>query len=63
MPKNGMGRVLDRYEIDQRIVEVVSTTPDATISTISGETGLSYTAVRNAIDRLVTLGVIVENTD
>ena len=58
-----MGRVLDRYEIDQRIVEVVSTTPDATISTISGETGLSYTAVRNAIDRLVTLGVIVEDTD
>jgi predicted ArsR family transcriptional regulator len=62
MSKNGMGRVLDRYEIDQRIVEVVSTQPDATISIIADETGLSYTAVRNAIDRLVTLGIIVETS-
>jgi predicted ArsR family transcriptional regulator len=63
MSKNGMGRVLDRYEIDQRIVEVVTTQPNATISVISNETGLSYTAVRNAIDRLVTLGIIVETSD
>jgi len=63
MSKNGMGRVLDRYEIDKRIVKVVTIQPDATISIIAGETGLSYTAVRNAIDRLVTLGIIVETSD
>ncbi|MFX0169648.1 MAG: helix-turn-helix transcriptional regulator [Candidatus Hodarchaeota archaeon] len=63
MSKNGMGRVLDRYEIDQRIVEVIATQPDATITVIADETGLSYTAVRNALNRLVTLGIIVETSE
>lgn len=62
MTKNGIGRVLDRYEIDQRIIKVVTTQPKATISFIAGETGLSYTAVRNAIDRLVSLGIVAETS-
>jgi predicted ArsR family transcriptional regulator len=62
MSKDGMGRVLDRYEIDKRIIKVVTIQPNATISIIAGETGLSYTAVRNAIDRLVSLGIVVETS-
>lgn len=54
---------MDRYEIDQNIVEVIAMTPQVTIDGIAKETGLSYTAVRNGLRRLVSLGVVVETTE
>ncbi len=58
--KEAIGRVLDRYEIDSRIVECIAFNPKANIDLISKETGLSYTAVRNGLMRLVELGVVEE---
>ncbi|MFX1300077.1 MAG: helix-turn-helix transcriptional regulator [Promethearchaeota archaeon] len=63
MSRKAIGRVLDRYEIDQRIVEIVAVKPNSTIDAISTETGLSYTAVRNSLQRLISLKVIVETYD
>ncbi len=63
MSKRAVGRVLDRYEIDQRIVETIAVKPQVTIDGIAKETGLSYTAVRNSLQRLMNLGVVVETTD
>ncbi len=63
MVKRAIGRVMDRYEIDQRIVETIAVKPRVTIDGIAKETGLSYTAVRNSLQRLVNLGVVVEITD
>jgi predicted ArsR family transcriptional regulator len=63
MSKRAIGRVMDRYEIDQRIVETIAVKPKVTIDGIANETGLSYTAVRNSLQRLVNLGVVVEATD
>lgn len=63
MSRKAIGRVLDRYEIDQRIVEIVAVKPNSTIDAISTETGLSYTAVRNSLHRLISLKVIVETYD
>ena len=63
MSRKAIGRVLDRYEIDQRIVEIVAVKPNSTIDAIATETGLSYTAVRNSLQRLITLNVIVESYD
>lgn len=63
MSKRAVGRVMDRYEIDQRIVETIAVKPQVTIDGIAKETGLSYTAVRNSLQRLVNLGVIVETTE
>lgn len=63
MPKKAMGRVLDRYEIDQLIVQTIAISPDSTIDAISKDTGLSYTAVRNSLQRLVDLGVVIETSD
>ncbi len=60
MAKEAVGRVLDRYEIDARIVECVTLHPDATIDYISTQTKLSYTAVRNSLTRLASLGVIIQ---
>lgn len=60
MSRKAIGRVLDRYEIDQRIVEIVAIKPNSTIDAIATETGLSYTAVRNSLHRLISLKVIVE---
>lgn len=60
MEKEAVGRVLDRYQIDSRIVECITLHPDSTIDYISKETRLSYTAVRNSLTRLVGLGVIVQ---
>ena len=54
---------MDRYEIDQRIVETIATKPQVTIDGIARETGLSYTAVRNSLQRLINLGVVDETTD
>lgn len=61
MSKKAMGRVLNRYEIDQRIVEVISLNPHSTIDQIAKETGLSYTAVRNSLQRLISLDVVDES--
>ncbi len=61
MSKKAMGRVLNRYEIDQRIVEVITLNPQSTIDQIAKETGLSYTAVRNSLQRLMSLGVVDES--
>ncbi|MFX0079910.1 MAG: helix-turn-helix transcriptional regulator [Candidatus Hermodarchaeota archaeon] len=63
MSRKAIGRVLDRYEIDQRIVEIVAVKPNSTIDAIATETGLSYTAVRNSLQRLISLKVIVETYD
>ncbi len=63
MSKRAVGRVMDRYEIDQRIVEIIAVKPQVTIDGIAKETGLSYTAVRNSLQRLVNLGVVVETTE
>jgi predicted ArsR family transcriptional regulator len=63
MSKRAVGRVMDRYEIDQRIVETIAVKPQVTIDGIAKETGLSYTAVRNSLQRLVNLGVVVETTE
>ncbi|MFX1565521.1 MAG: helix-turn-helix transcriptional regulator [Promethearchaeota archaeon] len=63
MSKRAIGREMDRYEIDSRIVETIVTKPQVTIDGIAKETGLSYTAVRNSIQRLVNLGVVVETTE
>lgn len=63
MSRKAIGRVLDRYEIDQRIVEIVAVKPNSTIDAIATETGLSYTAVRNSLQRLASLKVIVETYD
>lgn len=60
MSRKGIGRTLDRYEIDTRIVETIAFNKSATIEIIANETGLSYTAVRNSLRRLVTLGVVEE---
>lgn len=54
---------MDRYEIDQRIVEIIAVKPKVTIDGIAKETGLSYTAVRNSLQRLTNLGVVVETTE
>jgi predicted ArsR family transcriptional regulator len=61
MSKKAMGRVLNRYEIDQRIVEVIAMSPHSTIDEIAKETGLSYTAVRNSLQRLMSLSVVDES--
>ncbi|MFX1562950.1 MAG: helix-turn-helix transcriptional regulator [Promethearchaeota archaeon] len=58
MPDSPMGRILDRYEIDSLIVECVIVNPDTNIELISKETGLSYTAVRNGLRRLISMGVL-----
>jgi len=63
MSKRAIGREMDRYEIDQRIVETIVVKPKVTIDGIAKETGLSYTAVRNSLQRLLNLGVVVEATD
>ncbi len=63
MSKKAVGRLLDRYEIDQRIVESIVMYPNLTIDGIANQTGLSYTAVRNSLQRLVSLGVVVEAMD
>ncbi len=63
MSKRALGRVMDRYEIDSRIVETIATKPQVTIDGIAKATGLSYTAVRNSLQRLVHLGVVIETTD
>ena len=60
MSKRAVGRVMDRYEIDQRIVETIVIKPQVTIDGIAKETGLSYTAVRNSLQRLINLRVVVE---
>jgi predicted ArsR family transcriptional regulator len=54
---------MDRYEIDSQIVKTIVTKPNVTIDGIAKETGLSYTAVRNSIQRLVNLGVVVETSE
>jgi predicted ArsR family transcriptional regulator len=58
MPGIAVGRVLDRYEIDAQIVRCITLKPDATIEFISQQTKLSYTAIRNGLRRLASLGVI-----
>jgi predicted ArsR family transcriptional regulator len=58
MPGNAVGRVLDRYEIDAQIVRCITLKPEATIEFISRQTKLSYTAIRNGLRRLASLGVI-----
>ena len=58
--RQAVGRLLDRYEMDTRIVEYVALHPEATIELIAKETGLSYTAVRNSLHRLVQMGVLEE---
>ena len=58
MVSEALGRVINRYEIDSRIVETIAFNPHATIDLVAKETGLSYTAVRNGLQRLVELGVI-----
>ena len=63
MSKRAVGRVMDRYEIDQRIVETIAVKPRVTIDGIAKETGLSYTAVRNSLQRLIHLRVVVETTE
>ncbi|MFX1317702.1 MAG: helix-turn-helix transcriptional regulator [Promethearchaeota archaeon] len=63
MSKRAIGREMDRYEIDQRIVETIVLKPNVTIDGIAKETGLSYTAVRNSLQRLLNLGVVVEAAD
>jgi predicted ArsR family transcriptional regulator len=60
MPKEAVGRVLDRYEIDSKIVECITLHPETTIDFISKQTQLSYTAVRNSLTRLAGLGVIIQ---
>lgn len=60
MPRKGIGRVWDRYEIDTQIVKTIAFNPDATIDAIAKATGLSYTAVKNSLQRLVILGVVEE---
>lgn len=60
MPKEAIGRVLDRYEIDSKIVECVTLNPGSTIDFISKQTRLSYTAVRNSLTRLTGLGVVIQ---
>ncbi|MFX1476016.1 MAG: helix-turn-helix transcriptional regulator [Promethearchaeota archaeon] len=60
MPKEAVGRVLDRYEIDTKIVECITLHPKSTIDFISKETNLSYTAVRNSLTRLTSLGVVIQ---
>ena len=60
MVSEALGRVINRYEIDSRIVETIAFNPHATIDLIAKETGLSYTAVRNGLHRLVELGVIAQ---
>ncbi len=60
MAKEAVGRILDRYEIDSKIVECVTLHPAATIDFISKGTGLSYTAVRNSLTRLTGLGVVIQ---
>jgi len=61
MHRPAVGRLLDRYEVDTRIVECVALHPEATIELIAKETGLSYTAVRNSLRRLVQRGVLEEH--
>jgi predicted ArsR family transcriptional regulator len=63
MSKRAIGREMDRYEIDKRIVKTIAVKPKVTIDGIAKETGLSYTAVRNSLQRLVNLGVVVEASD
>jgi len=63
MSKRAVGRVMDRYEIDQRIVEVIAVNPQVTIDGIAKETGLSYTAVKNSLQRLANLGVVIETAE
>jgi predicted ArsR family transcriptional regulator len=63
MSKRAVGRVMDRYEIDQRIVETIALNPQVTIDGIAKKTGLSYTAVRNSLQRLINLQVVVETTE
>jgi predicted ArsR family transcriptional regulator len=58
MSEDPMGRILNRYEIDSRIVESVTANPRTNIDLISKETGLSYTAVRNGLRRLISMGVL-----
>lgn len=58
MPAQAMGRVLDRYEIDAQIVRCIALKPEATIEFISQRTRLSYTAIRNGLRRLASLGVV-----
>jgi len=58
MPGQAMGRVLDRYDIDAQIVRCIVLKPEATIEFISQQTKLSYTAIRNGLRRLASLGVI-----
>ncbi|MFX1563797.1 MAG: helix-turn-helix transcriptional regulator [Promethearchaeota archaeon] len=58
MPEDPMGRILNRYEIDSRIVECITANPTANIDIISKETGLSYTAVRNSLHRLISMNVL-----
>jgi predicted ArsR family transcriptional regulator len=55
-----MGRVLDRYDIDAQIVRCIALKPEATIEFISQQTKLSYTAIRNGVHRLASLGAIEE---
>ncbi|MFX1576112.1 MAG: helix-turn-helix transcriptional regulator [Promethearchaeota archaeon] len=62
MSKRAIGRELDRYEIDRRIVETIALKPQVTIEGIAQETGLSYTAVKNSLHRLRDLGVVIEST-
>lgn len=58
MPVHAVGRLLDRYEIDAQIVRCITLKPEATIEFISQQTKLSYTAIRNGLRRLASLGVI-----
>ena len=58
MPAHALGRVMDRYEIDAQIVRCITLKPKATIEFISQQTKLSYTAIRNGLRRLASLGVI-----